>query len=280
MRIAVIQLAYGDDESPAARTDRAAALVAEQRGHDLVILPELWAQTGFGYAGWSDHAEPLDGPWSRAMRDAARAAGCTLHAGSFVERLAEPGADGKSLSNTSLVLTADGAVAAVYRKIHLFGFSAGEPLLMEPGTDLVITDLPSGSGSPDSLSSRDSLDGEVTTGLSTCYDLRFPELYRAQVDHGATMFLVPAAWPLARVEHWQLLGRARAIENQCVVVQCNTGGTHARTAMGGRSQVVSATGAVLAVADHADETVLSVNVDLTETAAYRDTFPVITDRRL
>ena len=103
--------------------------------------------------------------------------------------------------------------------------------------------------------------------------------------------MVPAAWPAARVGHWSLLGRARAIENQAVVVQCNTAGTHAGHAMGGRSQVVSATGEVLAEAPEgaargavdrgrAGECVLSVDVDLAATRAYRQDFPVLADRRL
>ena len=122
--------------------------------------------------------------------------------------------------------------------------------------------------------------GSVQVGLSTCYDLRFPELYRQQVLAGAEMFLVPAAWPAARVAHWTLLGRARAIENQCVVVQCNTAGTHAGYQMGGHSQVVSASGEVLAEASGNDQQVLSLDVDLAATTAYREAFPVLDDRRL
>ncbi|QKE82959.1 nitrilase-related carbon-nitrogen hydrolase [Arthrobacter sp. NEB 688] len=268
MRIALVQLAYGDDEPTAARIERAAELVAQQRGHDLVVLPELWAPTGFDYGRWDGEAEPLDGPLAAAMADAARAAGATLHAGSFVERLPEPGADGNTLSNTSLVLSADGERVALYRKVHRFGFGAGEPRLMEAGEDVVVVDLPDGAG------------GTVRTGLSTCYDLRFPELYRRQQEAGASLLVVPAAWPLARVAHWTLLGRARAVEDQCVMVQVNTGGTHARTPMGGHSQVVAATGEVLGELAHTDEAVLSVEVDLAATAAYREAFPVLADRRL
>ncbi len=267
MRIAVIQLGYGDDEPTAARVDRVAALVAEQAGHDLVVLPELWAPTGFGYRRWEGEAEPLEGPWASAMADAARAVGCVLHAGSFVERLPEPGADGNTLANTSVLFGADGARLAVYRKVHRFGFGVGEPKLMEAGEDVVVVDLPDGAG------------GSVRTGLSTCYDLRFPELYRRQLEAGAELFVVPAAWPLARVAHWTLLGRARAVENQAVVVQGNTVGTHASVAMGGHSQVVAATGEVLAEAG-GGECVLSVDVDLGATAAYREAFPVLADRRL
>ena len=139
---------------------------------------------------------------------------------------------------------------------------------MEAGVDVVVTEIPSGTGE------------SVTVGLSTCYDLRFPELYRQQVETGAELFVVPAAWPAARVGHWTLLGRARAIENQCVVVQCNTAGTHAGYEMGGHSQVVTASGEVLAEAPGGEQQVLSVDVDLEATRAYRTAFPVLDDRRL
>ncbi len=268
MRVALVQLAYGDEESFDARVDRVAGVVAGLGDHDLVVLPELWGATGFDYPRWALEAQPLDGPWARAMADAARAAGVTLHAGSFVERLPGPGVDGNELANTSLLLSGAGEVVAVYRKIHRFGFGTGEPRLMEAGTDLVVVDVPTGGG------------GDVRAGLSTCYDLRFPELYRKQVEAGAELFVVPAAWPAARVEHWRLLGRARAVENQGVVLQCNTAGTHAGHEMGGASQVVAATGEVLAEASRTAEEVLSVDVDLSVTAAYRRSFPVLDDRRL
>lgn len=270
MRIALVQVAYGDQESPTDRVDRVCELVAaEAAGHDLVVLPELWAPTGFDYhRHWQDAAQPLEGPFRERMSALARELGRTLHAGSFVERLEAPGPDGNELANTSLVFAPDGALLASYRKIHRFGFGSGEPKLMEAGTEIVLADLLDGTGST------------VRAGISTCYDIRFPELYRAQLDQGAQLFVVPAAWPLPRVEHWRLLGRARALENQCVVVQCNTAGTHAGIPMGGHSQVVSARGEVLACAQGTDEQVLSVEVDLSETARYRQEFPVLADRRL
>ena len=239
MRVAVIQLAYADGEPLPERRDRAAHLVRQQAGHDLVILPELWGAA------------------------VAREIGAMVHIGSIIETLPQPGAEGKSLANTSVVVGADGAVAAVYRKIHRFGFAAGEPALLEAGSDLVTVDLPGGH----------------RAALSTCYDLRFPELYRRQLDAGAEVFLVPAAWPMARVEHWCTLGRARAIENQCVLIACNTAGTHGGYQMGGASQVVSAQGVVLAEAGP-DEEVLSVDIDVDEVSAWRRDFPVLADRRL
>jgi predicted amidohydrolase len=205
-----------------------------------------------------------------AMSAAARDAGVMLHAGSIVERPADgdPPSEGKNRWNTSLVFAADGSMVATYRKIHRFGFGRGEPLLMEAGQALAMVDVPDASTG-----------GVARAGLSTCYDLRFPELYRAQLDAGATLFVIPAAWPAARVRHWTLLAHARAIENQCVVVACNTSGTHARVEMGGHSQVVLPTGDVAAVAG-ADEQVLSVEVDMAVVDDYRTSFPVLRDRRL
>ena len=269
MRIALIQLGYDDAASLPERTARAADLVRAQRGHDLVVLPELWAPGGFDYRAWGERAEPVDGPTATAMSAAARDAGVVLHAGSIVERAAdgERGAEGKDLWNTSLVFGADGALLATYRKIHRFGFAQGEPSLMEAGDEVAVVDLPDGAG------------GTVRAGLSTCYDLRFPELYRAQLDAGATVFVIPASWPMARVGHWTLLARARAVENQCVVLACNAAGLNAGTVMGGASAVVLPTGEVAAAAG-SEEQVLSVEVDMSATTSLRETFPVLRDRRL
>jgi predicted amidohydrolase len=276
LRVSLVQLGYADDESVADRTSRVADLVRSvcssgsapgASGADgvphLVMLPELWGPTGFGYQRWDDLAESIDGPIAEAMSVLARECRVLLHAGSIVERLEEPGVEGKELSNTSLVFGPDGEQVAVYRKIHRFGFGAGEPRLMEAGEVIVGLTLPTGHHA----------------ALSTCYDLRFPELYRAQLDAGAEVFLVPAAWPSPRVEAWSLLGRARAIENQTFVIACNTAGAHAGTEMGGRSQVVGPVGTVLAEAGTGEE-VLDVVIDLDEVATVRETFPVLADRRL
>lgn len=269
MRIAVIQLGYDDAESMPERVERVSTLVREVAGGhqpDLVILPELWGPTGFDYRRWEDLAEPIDGPWVTAMTELAAEVGVTLHAGSFIERLPEPGPDGHTLANTSVLVTAEGERTA-YRKIHRFGFGSGEPKLLEAGTDVVNAQIASDTGE------------SVTAGLSTCYDLRFPELYRQQLDAGAELYLVPAAWPAARVAHWTLLGRARAIEDQAYVVQCNTAGTHARTEMGGHSQVIAPSGEVLAEAG-VDEEILIVDLDPALVTSTREGFPVLHDRRL
>ena len=272
MRVALVQLGYDDDESVPHRRERAAELVRAQAGHDLVVLPELWAPGGFAYREWPDRAEPLDGPTLRCLAEAAWDAGVVLHGGSIVEQ-AVPGApagpQGRGLWNTSLVLGPDGSLLASYRKVHRFGFGAGEPRLLEAGEDVVTVDVPQpASGRP-----------PVRLGLATCYDLRFPEMFRLLLDAGARVVVVPAAWPAPRVAHWTLLGRARAVEDQVFVVACNTAGTHAGHRMGGRSQVVGPSGEVLAEAGD-DEQVLSVELDVEGLDAVRDAFPVLRDRRL
>lgn len=265
VRIALIQLEYADGESVADRTDRVVELVRGQAGHDLVVLPELWSAGAFDYRSWPERTQTVDGQVVARVAEAAREIGAVVHAGSVVEApVDEPGPEGRGLWNTSVLLDAAGEQIARYRKVHRFGFGNGEPRLMEAGEEVVVLDLPAPA------------DG-LRAGLSTCYDLRFPELYRAQVDQGAELFVVPAAWPAARVDAWRLLLRARAVENQCFVLGCNTAGTHARTEMGGYSAVVDPRGQVLAEAGTGQE-VLSVEIDPTEVGHFREEFPVLPDR--
>lgn len=272
MRVALVQLGYGDDESVPHRIARVADLVRAQVGHDLVVLPELWAPGGFAYRQWAERGEPVEGPTATAMATAASDAGVVLHAGSIIEvagRGDHPGAEGRGRWNTSLVFGPDGARIATYRKVHRFGFGVGEPALLEAGTEVVTADVP-----------RPATGGaDVRLGLATCYDLRFPELFRQLLDAGAEVIVLPAAWPAARVAHWSLLALARAVENQSFVLACNTAGTHSRHRMGGRSVVVDPGGEVLAEAGD-DERVLSVDLDLTALSRLRASFPVLADRRL
>jgi predicted amidohydrolase len=272
MRVALVQLGYGDDEPVERRRERAADIVRAQAGHDLVVLPELWAPGGFSYRDWPERAEPVNGPTLQCLAAAARDAGVVLHAGSIVEQAGpgdDPGPEGRGLWNTSLLLGPDGSLLATYRKVHRFGFGSGEPRLLEAGADVVATDVPQPA----------SRRPPVRVGLATCYDLRFPEMFRALLDAGSRVVVVPAAWPAARVAHWTLLGRARALEDQVFLLACNTAGTHAGRQMGGRSQVVGPSGEVLAEAGN-DEQVLSVELDVEGLNDVRAAFPVLADRRL
>lgn len=267
--VTLLQVAYGDDEPPESRVDRVVGWIQELDSTDLIILPELWVHGGFASSHWKARAERLGGPTVSRLADTARELGAWMHAGSIIERAdhgADRGVDGRGLWNTSVVLSPQGEVHATYRKVHRFGFGEGEPQLLEAGSELTVTDL--------GLASE-----FARVGLATCYDLRFPELFRQLGQRGADVVVLPAAWPMPRVEHWQLLGRARALENQCWVLQCNTAGTHSDIEMGGNSQVVAPTGDVVARLG-TDEGVLTAQVDLERVRQVRDDFPVLADRRL
>ncbi|MFJ4500644.1 carbon-nitrogen family hydrolase [Streptomyces sp. NPDC088864] len=257
MRASLIQIAVDPDESVDSRRRRAASLVVGQRGADLVVLPELWPVGAFSYTAFEDEAEPLTGPTHQVMAEAAAEAGVWLHAGSFVER-----ADDGTLYNTALVFSPEGERVAAYRKIHRFGFDRGEAVLMGAGAELVTVALPA-----------------TTLGLATCYDLRFPELFRGLIDAGAETLVVAAGWPERRRAHWTLLAQARAVENQAYVLAVGCAGTHAEVPQAGHSLVVDPWGEVLAEAG-AGEEVLTVEFDAAKVAATREQFPALKDRRL
>jgi predicted amidohydrolase len=257
MKVAAIQFDFVESEAFDARVERMLSLVAGETDADLVVLPELWPNGGFSYLLWDTTAQSLNGSLVHQLREAARAASVVLHGGSFIERH-----DDGSLTNTSVVIERDGSVRAVYRKIHLFGFSEGEPKYLVGGDEVVVANTSVGR-----------------LGLATCYDLRFPEMFRQLTDADSDVFVVPAAWPEPRIAHWSVLARARAIENQLPLVAVNTAGTHGGVTMGGASLVVDALGSTLAEAG-AGEQVIHAEVDLAQTHAWRERFPALGDRRL
>jgi predicted amidohydrolase len=257
VRASLLQIDVNDGETVDSRRRRVAALVREQAGVDLIVLPELWTTGAFAYEAFGTEAESLEGPTFEAMAKAASDAGTWLHAGSIPER----DADG-TLYNTSLVFTPSGDLAAAYRKIHRFGFDKGEAVLMGAGGELVTVRLP-----------------ETTLGIATCYDLRFPELFRGLVDAGAETLVLSAGWPERRRSHWTLLAQARAVENQAFVLACGTAGTHAGVPQAGHSIVVDPWGEVLAEAG-AGEQVLTVDFDPGKVATTREQFPALKDRML
>lgn len=257
MRIAAIQLRADDIEPQAARIERAVALVRAQAGADLVVLPELWVPGAFAYRGYDESASELPGPAVSAVAAAARSVNAHVLAGTMIER-----SDGR-LHNTAVLLSPDGEIVHTYRKVHLFGFDSGEATVLTAGDDVSVCAIP----------------GFATLATTTCYDLRFPELYRHFVDLGAELIVVPTGWPAARLEHWQVLTRARAIENQVFLVGCNQVGSQQGVELAGHSVVVDPWGQVLAEAG-VDEEVLTVEIDLASVAKTRAAFPVLADRRL
>ena len=260
--VALLQVSITDEEPVAERVDRVLAWAAHAAAdHDVVVLPELWPIGAFAIDLMPQDAQPIDGPLVRALGRIARDTGTWLFGGSFAERRMSPDGSVEHF-NTQVVLDPSGALAAEYRKVHLFGFNGGETTVMSSGAELAVIETPLG-----------------VTGLATCYDLRFPELFRRLVAAGAESFVMPAGWPERRQVHWQVLARARAIENQAYVIACNASGTHAGVPMAGLSMVVDPQGDVLAEAGPGEE-LLSVSVDPARVAAWRAAFPALEDRRL
>ncbi|MDQ6782297.1 MAG: carbon-nitrogen family hydrolase [Actinomycetota bacterium] len=255
MRVAQIQVASPDDERVADRRRRVATMVASAAGAELITLPELWAPGYFAFEHYAARAEPLDGATVAAGSEWARALGTWIHLGSIIER----GPAG--LHNTSVLLDPSGGIAHIYRKVHTFGLGSLEAQLLEPGDSVSVTAGPLG-----------------VTGATTCYDLRFGELWRALVDAGAESVIVAAAWPAARLDHWRLLTSARAVEQQVIVVATNATGTHGGVTSAGHSRVVGPWGDVLAEAG-TDEGITWAEVDPGTPAQVRAHFPVLADRR-
>lgn len=257
-RVALIQLSVDSTEPVPERVERALDMVdAAAEDAQTVVLPELWPTGGFDIQAGVDHAEPLDGALVVRLAEAARDNAIWLHGGSFVE------VDGAGrYFNTSVLFDPDGALVASYRKIHVFSYGSRESELLSPGADVVV--VPTALG---------------PTALATCYDLRFPELFRAFVDAGAQAVIVTSAWPSVRISRWSVLAAARAIENQMYVIGCNEVGVQHETELGGHSIVCNPWGDVLAEADDAEE-VIYVTLDPGEPARVREEFPALRDRRL
>jgi predicted amidohydrolase len=257
MNVACLQLAAPRGEPATERVRRVADEVRRLRGADLIVLPELWPGGYFDFDGYQEIAEEFPGPTVEAIGAAARDAGAHVAGGSVVERAP----DGR-LRNVAFLVDPAGELVLSYRKVHTFGYQSLEARLLDAGDriDSATTDL-----------------GGV--GLTTCYDLRFPELYRLLVDAGAEIVVVPAAWPRARTEHWLLLARARALENQVFLIACNGCGDDHGTALAGTSVVVDPWGDVVARAGE-DEEILEAELDPGRVSSIRREFPALEDRRL
>ncbi|MFC9970961.1 carbon-nitrogen family hydrolase [Spirillospora sp. NPDC127200] len=257
MRIALLQVASPPREGVEERRDRVGRMVSGARGADLVVLPELWAPGYFAFDAYAERAEPLEGPTVRAARAWARELGAHVHLGSFIERTG----DGR-LHNTAVLVAPDGTIAHTYRKIHVFGHASSEAELLTPGEEVAVAGTALGR-----------------LGATTCYDLRFPELWRELVDLGARAVVVPAAWPAARREHWRLFTSCRAVEQQLLLIACNAVGVQdGGVELGGHSRVVDAWGNVLAEAG-TEEGLTFCDADVSTVDAVRRDFPVLADRR-
>jgi deaminated glutathione amidase len=264
VRVAAVQLNSTADFSANLASAERLTRAAARDGARLIVLPEKWTAMGAD-ADLRAAAQPLDGPaieWARAL---ARELQVDLIAGSIVEQVEGQ----EKLANTSVHADPQGELRAVYRKLHMFDVEVGgrayrESDLEEPGDEIVCSQAADGT----------------ELGLSICYDLRFPELYRILAVRGARVIVVPAAFTLATTrDHWETLLRARAIENQAFVVAANQVGAHpGGHRSGGRSMIVDPWGLVLAQAPDGEAYAIA-ELDLERQAQVRAQLPSLANRR-
>jgi predicted amidohydrolase len=264
MRAVAVQLNSTDDIKRNRATADRLVREAVSGGAELVVLPEKWNVLGTDEQ-MAAAAEPLDGPSIAWAREVAAELGIDLVAGSIVERV-----QGREKTlNTSVHVGPDGEVRAVYRKIHMFDVEVDGTVYREsdgedPGDEIVVSELAGG----------------IKVGMSVCYDVRFPELYRILALRGAEVIVIPAAFTLATTrDHWETLLRARAIENQCFVVAPNQIGPHPPgDRSGGRSLIVDPWGLPLAMASDGEGWV-AAELDLNHLREIRRTLPSLANRR-
>jgi deaminated glutathione amidase len=262
---AAVQMSSGSDR--AANLRRASELIREAAERDarLVLLPEVFAWRGVDAADPTS-AEPIPGPTTEAMAALARELGMFLAMGSILERVP----DEPRRYNTSCLLDPDGTLVARYRKVHLFDVDIpGRVAVRESDTRIA------GDGA---VVVRTRL---ATLGCSICYDLRFPELYRELARAGAEVLLVPSAFTAPTgAAHWDVLCRARAVENQCYLLAANQSGPspHGHDDYG-NSMIVDPWGTVLARAADGDA-VVTAEIDGAYLAQVRRELPALSHRRI
>ncbi len=226
---------------------------AKTRGSDLLVLPELWS-TGYDLEHAEQYATPLDQGIFAQTAVLAQEYNLYLF-GSCLSWLGE-----KQFGNTAVLFTPTGTIQAVYSKIHLFRLMQEEQFLTA-GENLTVAETPWGKA-----------------GLTICYDLRFPELFRAYALAGASFILLPAEWPHPRLSHWQTLLRARAIENQLFLIACNRVGHAKGSHFFGHSTIINPWGEVVAEAGE-EETLITADINLSQVEEVRAKIPVFADRR-
>jgi deaminated glutathione amidase len=269
LRAAAVQLnSTADKAANLAAADRLTRAAAAD-GATLIVLPEKWTALG-REEDLRAAAEPLDGRALEWAREIARELRIDLVAGSIVERVpTDRRSASEKLANTSVHFNPRGEIAAVYRKVHMFdveieGRSYRESDLEDPGDEAVLSESAE----------------HIPLGMTICYDLRFPELYRILAVRGARVMAVPAAFTLPTTrDHWEVLLRARAIENQAFVVAANQIGPHpGGSHSGGRSMIVSPWGVVLAQAEDRVGHIVA-DLDLERQLEIRAQLPSLANRR-
>ena len=274
MRIALGQMdcVVGD---VAANVATMVDLIADAAGRGCIAVwfPEL-ADTGYALQQMPELAGAWPGPAYDGLAAAARRHGMVVGAG-LSERAGVGGRE--TLYNSLVVLDADGRRVGHYRKAHLF--AAGE--VNEAGCFAGgRTENAGAAGAADDVNGVDTVElAGMRHGLSVCYDLRFPELYRQRTDAGATVLVNATAWPAVRAAHWDVLTRARAVENQAYFVGVGRVGEDAGIRFAGRSRVVAPTGEVVAEAGTDGPELVVAELDPAAVTAFRSAVPALAARR-
>jgi predicted amidohydrolase len=255
IKVASIQMGVGD-QGKAELIRRAEVLLDQAAGFDLVLLPEIWNIGYFSFDFYSKESESIGGETTQRISAKAKAHGFYLHMGSFIEKKDD------QLYNTSLLIDSNGNIIGIYRKIHLFGYGSKESQILSRGKDVVVVETALGR-----------------MGMCTCYDLRFPELFRAMLEKGAELFLVTSGWPYPRLEHWIMFNRIRAIENTAFLVSSNCVGINRGVQFCGHSMIVNPWG-VIVTSGGDEECVLKAEIDIAEVSRIRKVFPAVGDRVL
>lgn len=251
MKITTIQLEHNDRNTKEERIKNVCRLIEKNSESDLILLPEMWNTGFFSYDKYSENAEYITGDTITALRDKAIATHTNIFTGSFIEKR-----DNK-LYNTALMLNRNGEIIGRYSKIHLFG---DERKYISQGEDTCVCNTDIG-----------------TVGMSICYDLRFPELYRELAKKGAEILLSCYALPSSRTKHWQILTPARALENQALFVSCGCAGVNEGIEYAGHSMAVSPYGDILSEAKK-EGSIVSTSADIDDIRKYRNSFSALKDR--
>ena len=263
-KVASIQLRHSDTETKADRIARAEQLIDQAADADLIVLPESWNVGWWSFDQWKDNAEPLNGETISRIAAKAKQVNAYIMAGSIVEKDEEG-----SLYNTSVFLDPKGKIIGTYRKMHLVGFrvhgglDAEEKFIAKRGLEPVTVKTELGA-----------------FGLSICYDIRFPELYRKMaIEQGAEVFIFVAGWPMAKLDNLQALTQVRANENLCWMVSCCPTGLNRGIPYLGYSAIIDPNGLIRAQA-RTVETIVKGEIDINEVYQVRKALTALDDRVL
>lgn len=224
-------------------------------GADLILLPELWAIGFMNFDNFQLSAQTIDGLLVNNFKNLAREIKTDIFMGSFVEKL------DSHFFNTSVFIDKSGTIKNIYRKIHLFTYKSREAEILNPGTKLTSIDY-----------------NGLKIGFATCYDLRFPELFRTHQKKGVDLFIVPAAWPIKRIEHFRLFCQCRAIENLSFLIAPNCCGGEDNKKLGGHSMVIDPFGEIIAEGSESEQ-IIKTDIDLEKIKYWRENFSSLRDKK-